>query len=90
MVVRKRFLVSGRVQGVGFRFFTEERASVEGLHGFVRNLSNGLVEVEAEGDDESVQRFERALRRGPSGARVEQVAVEALTPSHRATGFSIR
>jgi acylphosphatase len=90
MVVRKRFLVIGRVQGVGFRFFAEAQASVEGLHGFVRNLPTGQVEIEAEGDDESMGRFERALWRGPSGARVEDIASEALAPNHRATGFSIR
>ena len=90
MVVRKRFLVGGRVQGVGYRFYAEAQASVEGLHGFVRNLANGQVEVEVEGDDESVARFERALWRGPSGAQVDRIAVEALEPQRRATGFTIR
>lgn len=90
MVIARRFYISGRVQGVGFRFFVQERAAVEGLHGYVRNLSDGRVEVLIEGDDESVLRVERALGRGPSGAEVDAVAAEDVAPSGRATGFSIR
>lgn len=90
MVVAKRFLISGRVQRVGFRFFVEEHAAVEGVHGYVRNLPDGRVEALVEGDEESVERMERALRRGPPGARIESVDVEPVAPSGRATGFSVR
>jgi acylphosphatase len=90
MIVAKRILIGGRVQGVGFRFFAEAQAAVEGVHGYVRNLPDGRVEVLVEGDDESVHRVERALRRGPAGARVESFDIEAVPPSGRATGFSIR
>jgi len=90
MIVAKRFFVSGRVQGVGFRFFVQDHAAVEGVHGYVRNLPDGRVEVLAEGEEESVLRVERALRRGPAHAQVENVAVEAAVPSGRATGFSIK
>jgi acylphosphatase len=90
MIVAKRLLIEGRVQGVGFRFFAEERAAVEGVHGYVHNLPDGRVEAFVEGDEEAVERVERALRRGPPGARVERVAVEPATPTGRATGFSIR
>ena len=90
MIVAKRFLVSGRVQGVGFRWFVQDHAAAEGVHGYVRNLPDGRVEALVEGDDEAVLRVERALRRGPSGADVEQVAVEPVVPSGRATGFSIK
>jgi acylphosphatase len=65
MIVAKRFFVSGRVQGVGFRYFVQDHAAVEGVHGYVRNLPDGRVEVLVEGDEESVLRVERALRRGP-------------------------
>jgi len=78
------------VQGVGFRVFTEARAAVEGIHGYVRNLPDGRVEALAEGDEESVDRIELALRRGPAGAWVETFAVEEVAPTRRATGFSIR
>jgi acylphosphatase len=90
MIIAKRFVISGRVQGVGFRFFLQEHAAVEGVHGYVRNLPDGRVEAFIEGDDESVLRVERALRRGPAGADVENVLVENAVPSGRATGFSIR
>ena len=90
MIVARRYLISGRVQGVGFRFFAEAQASVEGVHGYVRNLPDGRVEAFVEGDQESVDRVERALRRGPSAARVESVTVEAVPPTGRATGFSVR
>lgn len=90
MIVAKRYFVSGRVQGVGFRYYVQDHAAVEGVHGYVRNLPDGRVEALLEGDDESVLRVERALRRGPAGARVEDVVVETSVPSGRATGFSVR
>jgi acylphosphatase len=90
MIVARRFLISGRVQGVGFRFFVEARATTEGVHGWVRNLPDGRVEVVLEGDEASVDRVAAAFWRGPSGAVVDDVAAEAAVPSGRATGFSIR
>jgi acylphosphatase len=90
MQIARRYLISGRVQGVGFRVFAEAQAAVEGLHGWVRNLPNGGVEVLFEGDAESVDRAEAKLRRGPAGARIQDVTVEEIVPSGRATGFSIR
>jgi acylphosphatase len=90
MIVSRRFVIGGRVQGVGFRMFVQARAAVEGVHGYVRNCEDGRVEAVVEGDRESVDRVELALRRGPAGARVESFEVEDRTPSHRATGFAIR
>ena len=90
MIIARRFYISGRVQGVGFRFFVQERAAMEGVHGYVRNLPDGRVEALVEGDDEAVLRVDRAMRRGPAGAEVERVDVEDAVPSGRATGFSIR
>jgi len=83
-------VIGGRVQGVGFRMFAESAAAREGVHGYVRNLDDGRVEAVVEGDQASVDRVELALRRGPSGARVESFEVEPAAPSHRATGFHIR
>ncbi len=90
MVVARRFLIAGRVQGVGFRFFVQDHASVEGVHGYVRNLDDGRVETVLEGDEEAVTRMERALWRGPAGARVESIDVDTVTPGRRPTGFFIR
>ena len=90
MIVARRYFISGRVQGVGFRFFTEAQAAVEGLHGFVRNLPDGRVEVLFEGDREAGDRAESRLRRGPAAARVEEFTGQEAAPSGRATGFAIR
>jgi acylphosphatase len=90
VILARLFVIGGRVQGVGFRFFAEDAARREGLHGYVRNLPDGSVEAEVEGDREAVERFERAIRRGPAGGRVDTVAVTILTPSGRAGGFEIR
>jgi len=90
MLVARQFVVRGRVQGVGFRFFTERAARAEGLSGWVRNREDGCVEALVEGDRESVDRFERQLRRGPASARVESVEMIDAAPSSRASGFQIR
>ena len=90
MRVARRYLISGRVQGVGFRFFAEAVAAHEGVHGWVRNLPDGRVEIEVEGEAEAIERFERHVRQGPPGAWVSQVQVDDAVPSHRETGFSVR
>lgn len=89
MIVARRFLVAGLVQGVGFRYFAEDQARAENLAGYVRNLPDGRVEAVAEGEEESVLRFERALHRGPRSAIVERVESETIPPGQR-DGFSIR
>jgi acylphosphatase len=90
MRVARRFVIAGRVQGVGFRFFAEDAAAREGVDGWVRNLPDGRVEAYVEGDREAVDRVELALCRGPAHARIERVDVEEQSPSGRTTGFSIR
>ncbi len=90
MLIARQYLIRGRVQGVGFRFFVAERAADEGLSGNVRNLRDGRVEVRVEGESEAVSRFELALHRGPSGARVEGVDHADAPPTGRHLGFSVR
>ena len=90
MKVARRYVITGRVQGVGFRWFTHDVAVREGVHGWVRNLANGAVEVVGEGDQAAVDRLEAAVRRGPSSARVERFDVEEIAPAGRTTGFEIR
>jgi acylphosphatase len=90
MRVSRRFLISGRVQGVGFRWFAQTAAAQENIHGWVRNLPDGRVEASAEGEAEAVARFEQAMRHGPPGARVEQLEIEHTTPEGRTTGFTVR
>jgi acylphosphatase len=90
MRVARKFLVSGHVQGVGFRYFAQDAARREGLSGQVCNLPDGTVEAVAEGEAEALDRFERALRRGPSRSRVEQVRVDEAVPTGLHVGFEIR
>ena len=65
--------VRGRVQGVGFRYFVLRRAQALGLAGWVRNRSDGSVEIEAEGDRVAVEALAAEVRRGPPGAHVAEV-----------------
>jgi acylphosphatase len=90
MLVRRRYRVSGRVQGVGFRFFIEDAAQRENVSGYVRNTPDGALEALVEGDAEAVERIERAIRRGPAGARVDAVETDELPPTSQHTGFRIR
>ena len=91
MRVARRYLISGRVQGVGFRYFTKDAADREGVCGWVRNLPDGRVEALVEGEEEAVTRVERALWQGPGGARVAAVAVDDTEPPSGAHhGFSVR
>ena len=89
MRTARRYLITGRVQGVGYRWFALDAARREDLHGVVRNLPDGRVEVEAEGSAEALSRFEAALWRGPSRARVEDIAVDDIPPSGRSAGFTV-
>ena len=90
MLTARRFLVRGRVQGVGFRYFTLEAARGEGIHGWVRNTGPGDVEIEAEGEREALYRFEARIRLGPPGARVDEVETDEMAPTCRARGFTVR
>ena len=81
--------VRGRVQGVFFRAEARDRAESLGLAGWVRNAENGSVEAVFEGGDERVQSMVEWCRRGPAGARVEDVEVEPGEPTGE-TGFHVR
>jgi acylphosphatase len=84
-----RFLVSGRVQGVGFRYFARQRADRLGVAGFARNLPDGSVEVVAEGDASALMAFEDALRQGPSFAEVSELSRVEI-PARGDQGFYVR
>ena len=90
MRIARLYLVSGRVQGVGFRFFVNRAAAIEGLHGWVANLPDGRVEIRAEGESESLERFERQIRQGPPSARVEDLDTTVVASTGHDSGFSIR
>mgnify|MGYP000527666222 CR=1 FL=1 len=87
---RAQIVVRGIVQGVNFRWFTQRRASDFGLVGFVRNASDGSVQVTVEGTRESIEHLLDVLRVGPSAAVVESVQVEWHTPSGEFERFEVR
>jgi acylphosphatase len=90
MMVARRLLIGGRVQGVGFRWFARDAALREGVGGWVRNLPDGRVEALIEGEADAVTRMERALRSGPRGARVDTVHVDIEEPRGALEEFEIR
>ena len=81
--MRVRLLVNGRVQGVGFRWFVREAARRHHLAGWVRNRSDGSVELEVSGEDGAYNDFLGTIREGPPGARVDEV--RELTSNHAET-----
>jgi acylphosphatase len=89
MTIARRFIVSGRVQGVGFRYFAVRAARQAGVFGTVRNLPDGTVEAIAEGSQAAVAEFRDALERGPSYGHVSELAEVELQPSGRYGGFDV-
>jgi acylphosphatase len=73
-----RYLVKGRVQGVGFRWFVHSHAARIGLRGWVRNTEDGHVEVLAAGEPDQLTDFQLALGRGSRGSRVDEVIEHTL------------
>ena len=88
-LTRSRFLASGVVQGVGFRWEAREQALRLGVTGLVRNLFDGRVEAEAQGTPAVVSRFGAWMRHGPRWARVTDVIEEPIPPVLGEVGFRI-
>jgi acylphosphatase len=86
---RAHIIISGIVQGVGFRYHARSEAFQLGLGGWVRNLPDGRVEAVAEGDDGSVDAFVKWCRTGPPSSVVKGVEVEMGDPGGEA-GFAVR
>jgi acylphosphatase len=85
----RRWFVSGRVQGVGFRFFVQRRAQELGLAGWARNVEDGRVEVYAAGTEKSLSELAAALHRGPPMSEVRTVE-EREERVEKLSGFRIR
>jgi acylphosphatase len=84
-----RYVVQGRVQGVGYRYFVLRQAEALGVCGFARNLPDGAVEILAEGNEAALADFEERLREGPAFSEVTGVLREA-GPDRGSSGFHIR
>ena len=78
------YLVKGRVQGVGFRWFVHREAADLGLHGWVRNIETGEVEIVASGSSESLAELKVALKKGSRGSRVDAILEHSLAESEAA------
>jgi acylphosphatase len=89
MKVARKFIISGEVQGVGFRFFTQRAAARHQVLGYVRNLPDGRVESLAEGSEKAVEGFKHDLTAGPTYSKVQEIEELVLEPSNLYTSFRI-
>ena len=83
-------IISGEVQGVGFRVFARRAASQLGLCGYVHNRHDGSVEIIAQGDRRLLEQFARIIRQGPPAANVSQVDIQWRAAEQRFGQFEIR
>lgn len=89
MMVARKFLIRGDVQGVGFRYFTQRSSARHQVRGYVKNLEDGRVEVLAEGNSKSVDAFRLDLAAGPKYSRVTLIEELVMEPSGRYSTFRI-
>jgi len=90
MIAAKRFIVTGRVQGVGYRWFASRAAYSRSVSGWARNLPDGSVELHAQGTDSALLSFEAALGQGPMGAFVDDIEYHEASAQEDLEGFDIR
>lgn len=90
VLLRLHGVVSGRVQGVGFRYFTQETANELGITGWVKNTYDGNVEIVAEGTQEQLDIFQRRISRGSSSAYVSGFSVKELPTTGEFTSFRVK
>ncbi len=83
-------MITGRVQGVGFRWFVARAAHRLGVSGYVRNLYDGSVEIHAEGERQAIDHFISEVRVGPSSAMVETLETDWMQPTQEFSSFEIR
>ncbi len=86
---RVRIIVDGRVQGIGFRYYVSKKAREHDIKGYVRNMYDGRVEIDAEGENDNLHRFMIDCRKGPSMARVDEFIVHDV-PEFGFSSFSIK
>lgn len=89
-MISKQFFIYGRVQGVGFRYFTWKKTSQIGIVGYVKNMSDGSVQVIAKGNLEQLTQFRNWLQQGPKTAHVTQVLEQDCTIDIMSDRFLIR
>jgi len=89
MKIARRFIISGFVQGVGFRFFAQRSAARHQIRGYIKNLEDGRVEAFAEGSAKAVEDFKHDLAAGPSFSKVEDIEETVLEPTGLYPAFRI-
>ena len=89
MIVARKFLISGQVQGVGFRYFTQRSSARHQVRGYVKNLEDGRVEVLVEGNAAAVEAFKHDLAAGPAHSHVAKVEELVVEPSRLYSTFRI-
>ena len=85
-----KVLLSGRVQGVGFRYFTESVASKYGINGYIGNTIDKKVEIVAQGEDEELKQFFEEIKKGPAFSIITDVKTEELESSKKYNIFEIK
>ncbi|MCU1288230.1 MAG: Acylphosphatase [Acidobacteria bacterium] len=89
MLIARKFYISGMVQGVGYRFFTQRAAARHQVLGYVRNLKDGRVEAFVQGQPETVEAFKHDLTAGPTYSKVEHIEEIVIEPNEFYTSFRI-
>ncbi|MDR0308235.1 MAG: acylphosphatase [Chitinispirillales bacterium] len=89
-IKRYHITVIGRVQGVGYRYFTRDAAQNLGLSGWVRNTNDGRVELEIEGEQADIDKLIEKLREGPALSRVVDVEVQIMAAMNKGGEFFIK
>lgn len=89
-MIRYSILVDGRVQGVGFRFFTQLTAVNLKLTGWCKNLHNGKVQIEIQGPEETVNKFISCLKKGNNFSRVDEMIIDTIPVVENETKYSIK
>jgi len=90
MAKRISFLVHGQVQGIGFRYFAQKKATSYGLTGWVRNTANSKVEGEAQGEEDGLQKFLKDIDRGPTHAHVVKLEKSEIEVQEGESSFEVR
>ena len=89
-MIRYSILVSGRIQGVGFRFFTQLTATNLKLTGWCKNLNDGKVQIEIQGSDETINKFISALKKGNNFSRVDEMEINKIPTVEIENKYSIK
>ncbi|HXV42357.1 MAG TPA: acylphosphatase [Anaerolineae bacterium] len=87
---RVRILIEGRLQGANFRYYTQQHAQKLGLAGFVRNLSDGRIEIDAQGDDKNVDEMLAWCQEGPQSGQIKSILFRYDEPNENASDFIVR